>query len=706
MQKGRYEQIQELYHAALAQQPETRTAFLQRACNGDETLCHEVESLLAYDEPAARFLEAPPADVANALLAQESKSPAIGQQLSHYRLLSPLGAGGMGEVFLAEDTRLGRKVAIKILSRKFVNDEKLVRRFKQEARAVSALNHPNILTLFDIGEDQSTFFIATEFVKGETLRQRLASGKHPPREAIEIATQVANALAAAHQAGIIHRDIKPENIMLRDDGYVKVLDFGLAKLSEPQTLSKDSSLPTSPMFSTEPGLVMGTTQYMSPEQVRGLAVDARTDIFSLGVVLYEMLSGINPFAGATVSDVIAAILEREPQPLANVSPAIQRLVNKTLKKDKDGRYQSLKAFLDDLKAATNIHKPEPAKSINLPHPDYEPPSVQATRESFVLETQKALAVKSDALPGQQTVLQTSLFNIVKKPKVFLPIFSLLLVLLIAFFAPFSPFKIIKPGEAAKPDTEIKSLTDPTSQKRYWQMTEVEQLDFIQRQSNRISDLLGGRNGKLPLSDQAIRAIKQFVDKYAARTDSLSQEHWKEGLKIVFGRASQYAPVITREFKKQNVPPVLGLYVPMIESEYHDCFENPYGSKGMFQFMPATAQAYGVARKDMCNVEKMAPAAAKYLADRITEFGFDTSSMELVILSFTIGPESIREDLRQLRTQNPNLERSYWTLFDHADELDRWFKNEAKWYVPKFYAAAIVGENPQHFDLGIKPLSEQ
>jgi serine/threonine protein kinase len=630
----------------------------------------------------------------------------IEERIAHYRIINKLGAGGMGEVFLAEDTRLGRKVAIKILSQNFINDEKLILRFKQEARAVSALNHPNILTLFDIGEDNSTLFIATEFVKGETLRQRLAGGKLDLQTAIDITVQIANALVAAHQAGIIHRDIKPENIMVRDDGYVKVLDFGLAKLSEPKVVAQDSSLPTSPMFSTEPGLVMGTTQYMSPEQMRGLNIDERTDIFSLGVVLYEMLSGTNPFAGATVSDVIAAILEREPKPLVNVSPEIQNLVSKALNKAVTKRYQNVQAFLDDLKEIIKPQTVAHLKPVESPILDYAPPRVQATQESFVLETQKALAVNSAASPEQKTVLHTRLINLLKKPQVLLSAVVFLLLFLLALVALFSPFKINRPDEGSKPIVSIKTAPDSVPQKLYLQMSEEEKIEFIRQQAKRISGMLGEGGSSKQFHDEAIQAIKQRVDNYAARSGNLSQKLWAEDSRIVFGRANAYARVITKACKENGVPPLLGIYIPFLETEYRNTLTSPAGSKGLFQFLPGTAQEYGLAPEDVWDVEKTAPLAARFLADRITEFGSDASSMELVILSFNRSPDKIRKDLRELRTQNPNLERSFWTLFDNADRLDIVFRGEGMKYVPKFIAAAIVGENPQNFDLGIKPLSEQ
>jgi serine/threonine-protein kinase len=278
-----------------------------------------------------------------------------GTNIGPYKVLDSLGSGGMGEVYLARDMRLGRKIALKFLSVDFTKDEERVRRFQQEARAASALNHPNLITIFEIGEVDSIHFISTEFIEGETLRCRMSPRRMSTQEICDIAIQVASALTAAHAAGIAHRDIKPENIMIRPDGVVKVLDFGLAKLSEHSTPNGSTIDPMAitKAVETEPGVVMGTVSYMSPEQVRGLEVDARTDIFSFGVVLYEMIAGRVPFEGASFGDVISGILGTRPVPLARyayeVPAELERIVSKALAKDRDQRYQTSKDMLIDLK---------------------------------------------------------------------------------------------------------------------------------------------------------------------------------------------------------------------------------------------------------------------------------------------------------------------------------------------------------------------
>jgi eukaryotic-like serine/threonine-protein kinase len=290
---------------------------------------------------------------------------------SHYRIIRKLDRGGVGEVYLAEDTRLGRLLAIKLLLPEHTQDPARLRRFEQEARAASALNHPNILTVYEVGQTAGRHYIATEYVEGETLRQKIRRGPIPLAEALDIAAQVAEALAAAHARGIVHRDVKPENAMVRPDGYVKVLDFGLAKLAEPGRAPNGEGdatgeAETVELLRTQPGKVMGTAWYMSPEQARGLAVDARTDLWSLGVVLYEMLSGRPPFVGETPSHIVVSILEDEPEPLAPADaagpsaapPAVQAVIDRALAKRPDERYQTAGEMLAALRALARAHRAE------------------------------------------------------------------------------------------------------------------------------------------------------------------------------------------------------------------------------------------------------------------------------------------------------------------------------------------------------------
>ena len=278
-----------------------------------------------------------------------------GTKLGRYEIRSQIGAGGMGEVYLAQDTTLDRKVALKVLPADVAANKDRMRRFIQEAKAASGLNHPNILTIFEVGEVDSVNFIATEFIDGETLRRHMSGAQLKISQMLAIATQVVDGLAAAHEAGIVHRDIKPENIMVRRrDGYIKVLDFGLAKLTEARIAPVDTEAPVTTLIATDPNVVIGTVEYMSPEQARGQVLDARTDIFSLGVVLYEIATGRTPFAGATKPDVLASILNSEPPPMAryskDVPETLEWIVSKALRKDREERYQTAKELLTDVRS--------------------------------------------------------------------------------------------------------------------------------------------------------------------------------------------------------------------------------------------------------------------------------------------------------------------------------------------------------------------
>ena len=352
MEPGRWGRITDIYHATIARPPEERASFLGDECHGDESLRKQVEAMVKSHERSGNFIESPAFAVAPELLIDEPTGDLIGQSIGHYRIESLIGVGGMGEVYLARDELLGRKVALKFLPEHLTAEETQLSRFKTEARTASALNHPNILTVHEIGAEGTRQFIATEFIEGITLRALLARGRMNLHDALEIAVQVASALAAAHETGVVHRDIKPENIMLRPDGYAKVLDFGIAKLTEQQPGSDSHEIGTTTL-QTQPGLLLGTARYMSPEQTRGQKADVRSDIWSLGVVLYEMVGGIPPFAGETPSDCIASILTTEPPPLSDVLPEVpvklQSILQKALRKNRDERYQTIKEMLADLR---------------------------------------------------------------------------------------------------------------------------------------------------------------------------------------------------------------------------------------------------------------------------------------------------------------------------------------------------------------------
>jgi eukaryotic-like serine/threonine-protein kinase len=351
MKPERWRQIDQLLEAAFEREPEERAAFLAVACAGDEALRLEVESLLRSDEAADSFIEKPAVALAAEVIAERQVRALAGQRISHYQILSRLGSGGMGEVYLAEDLKLARKVAIKFLPPALMADEEARRRLLREARAAAALDHPNICTIYEVGDEAGRSFIVMQYIEGETLAERIKRERLNSSEALDIAIQVAEALQEAHLQGIIHRDIKPQNIMLTARGQVKVLDFGLAKVGRERVMASEEA-DTSSLMST-PGAIVGTVQYMSPEQARGEPLDVRTDIFSFGTTLYEMLSGRRPFEAKSAAEIIAAILTREAPPLerAGAPEELERIVRRCLEKDRERRYQTMQEVIIDLENA-------------------------------------------------------------------------------------------------------------------------------------------------------------------------------------------------------------------------------------------------------------------------------------------------------------------------------------------------------------------
>jgi eukaryotic-like serine/threonine-protein kinase len=460
MTRETWQQVKEIFQAALEQPPAERDLFLSEACSGNDSLRAEVQSLIASHEKSGSFLDGAAYEVAADVLTdtQSALNMHSGQTFNSYRILSVLGRGGMGEVYLAEDTRLGRKVALKFLPASHNYDSDRLRRFEREARAASALNHPHILTIYEIGFFDGRQFISTEYIDGETLRDRQRRSPLKLSEVLELAAQVTSALAAAHQAGIVHRDIKPENIMLRRDGYVKVVDFGLAKLTETVESSADTSIPTRLKLDTDTGVVMGTTAYMSPEQARGLTLDARSDIWSLGVVLYELVSGVMPFKGDTPSDLIVSILERDPSPIASTSVVPSELdwiIRKALRKDREERYQTARELLGDLrrvKQQVEFAESERSAPANV--------SASSTESRDRQLTESVKHDRSTLADHYRSTNETHVTNAARSlnPRVMIPI-ALLSLLLVAGLVATYWYLSVKPPSGVFRSMTITRLTN-------------------------------------------------------------------------------------------------------------------------------------------------------------------------------------------------------------------------------------------------------
>ncbi len=660
MTPERWQHVEEIFQAALDRPPQERAAFFAETCPHDDELKREATSLIEAYEQAGDFIEDSALEHDAGVLLGHQSTISGGRQIDRYTVIEPIGRGGMAEVYLAHDERLDRNVALKILPNYFVTDEGQLRRFQVEARAVSALNQINIITIFDVGQSEGIRFIATEYIEGHDLRELIAGPDLKCNEVVGLVMQMLSGLSAAHAAGIVHRDIKPENVMVRNDGVVKILDFGVAKLLE----RNSSHEAPGQRAETEVGVIVGTIGYMSPEQLHCLPVDRRTDIWSAGVVLYELLTRQSPFAGMSRADTIAAILEREPKPLGgSAGPSrplieLQRIVTRALQKDRDQRYQSADEMVADLKALT-------ASGVNeMPVPS-----------ALISTPDNAVAVRPSALKRFRLLA--------------LALVVIMVVVAGAFIYRRVTTRTINKNVSAAPA------------KPYLHMSTDEQLAFIDQQQQRISAMMGDRPAKI--DQESLRIIKAYVDRYAARVNTVPPGFSGEPLSAAFARAVPEVSRVARPFAERRIPIVVGIYLPMIESAYQPCVENSIGAKGLFQFMPSTAATYGVSRAEMCDVDKMSSAAARYIADRMAEMGDDSQSMTLVLLSFNRGDPAVRDALRRMREADNTARRDFWTLFANREKLGDPFRSEAG-YVHNFFAAAIVGENPASFDLKTPPLT--
>src|ERR1700738_1762427 len=413
MERERWGQVEQIFHAALQVEESRRSELVRQSCAGDEDLRREVESLLAHHSESASFIEtpvfadpgAPPLRPRNSRSLNPTLNPKSGLAdtvLGHYRILGKIGCGGMGVVYEAEDLKLGRHVALKFLPEELADDPESLQRFRLEARSASALNHPNICTVYEGDEADGRAFIAMELVEGKTLRELLVCGSLPMRKAIEIAAQVADGLTKAHEAGIAHRDLKPENLMVSDDGFVKILDFGLAKLTLPS--AELTELSPTVAWQTRPGLVMGTVQYMSPEQVCGGRLDFASDQFSFGLVLYEMVTGKLAFRKSTTAQTLVAILREQAEPIGvQNSEALAPLcwvIERCMAKEPDKRYASTRDLARELAAIRDRFSEKPVKPVET-----RAPNLPVQRTGFV-GREKEIAAAKELLLRQDVRLVT------------------------------------------------------------------------------------------------------------------------------------------------------------------------------------------------------------------------------------------------------------------------------------------------------------
>jgi serine/threonine protein kinase len=656
--------ISELLDHALALSAADRGDYLTEIARAEgEAISNEVSALLQADRDSDGFLQTSALGLAArqlAINANNSEQIQLNTKYANYRILARLGAGGMGEVYLALDETLGRRAALKFLPQLFMQDEAQRARFEREARAASALNHPNILTVYEIGSAHGRAFIATEYVEGNTLRAKIAEQNLSHKEILRITEQVGEALNAAHAAGLIHRDIKPENIMLRPDGYVKLLDFGLAKPLYIEESAGSTIAFASSQQQTQHGLILGTPGYMSPEQARGATLDGRSDLWSLGATLYEMLTGNALFAGAATGHAANGQMARDVDGQATVELKLndeqklfQPILQKALAPELDQRFQSAQDFLAEVRQAKL--------------------SLEKSQPNEITMRVKRWAVAAAAL------FITSLIGLMVWRKA-------------AFVAPIADSQSSF-GQAQVP-----------SEKLYWELGETGKTAFIQHAAQNIAEMLGD-NPSTPTPKQ-IAWIKKHVEAYAAKRNNLSTAPGRESIKAVYARASVYAPFIIEAFRARRLPPILGLYIAMNETDYHPCMKSSVDARGLFSFMPEPAERYGLRlapEDERCDPRKIAQAAARFLEDLTGLFGQDADAMTLAMLAYNCGELRVTRAIAELKAMNLHP-ISFWTLLENNARLSAPLSAESQNYAPRFFAAAILGENPHRFGLEIQRLS--
>lgn len=677
--KNDWNRIRHVFEDVLQHPADERRRYARELCGTDEYLWDEVRSLLDWHESSESFLETP----AVVQVVEDIQLPdqlIAGQRLLHYEIQKLIGKGGMGEVYLAHDTRLDRNVAVKLLRNDLLPHVHASERLLREARAAALLEHPNICHIHEISEADGFNFIVMQYVVGTTLDDILTCRGVDVGTALDLGTQIAKGLGEAHARGIIHRDIKPANIIVSEKGQAKILDFGLAKFIEAETSVEAASRMQSS------GGVMGTVPYMSPEQLLGDRVDARTDVFSFGALLYEMLSGVPAFRGKNNAETISAILREEPD-WSLLSPVLRPVLQRCLAKEKAGRYASAGELTEAIAKVRNYGPIENPTSSN----PTVPIRIDAVTQPADLETLPLYPWQS----GGDEILRPSNPSDAELPR---PSKSRLrgwLAIAASVFAvvvvAFTPLIWQQPPQ---------SRSTGASGKLYWELPYTDKRKFILSRVMQIQTLIGDDQRRI--NDESLDGISKEINWYISRRDSLSQEPFKEGLRVVYGRASHYVPLVSAEFDEKKVPTAVGIYQAIVESEYRDCLTSNTGPVGIFQFTEATAQQYGLAAQDRCRVDLSSKAAATYNSKLLSNLGGNNSSWTLAVLSFNQGMDMTRTQIDELGQRGTN-EKNYWVISENRERLSN-YDPESDRYVRRFFAAAIIGENPEMFGLVTPPLS--